>query len=343
MVRVSIVGLFFLALMYTTYLGRALVVPVLVAVLLNFLLSPAVRWLAARRVPRPLSAALLLLALTGIVGGSSLALAVPAAEWMGRAPQAMQKARGTLEALRLRLRKAQDVATRIEDATTMGDDKATAEVSVAGPSLGARVFGSTTALLGAALTVLFLTFFLLAPGDVFLAKLVGALPTRQDKATARQISLETEQQISRYMVTVTLVNIALAVVTAGTMAVLGLPNPILWGVVAGFLNFVPYVGALATLAVLFMVSLVTFDTLAQAIVPPLAFFVINMIESNLLTPKVLEHWLSLNAVVNFVGVLFFWTILGLPGALLAVPILVVCKILCDHVESLKPFGAFLGK
>jgi predicted PurR-regulated permease PerM len=344
LVQVSVVGLFLLAVMYTAFLGRALVVPILVAVLLNYLLSPVVRWLAKRRVPRPVSAAVLLLALTGVVGGATLALAMPAAEWMSRAPQAVAKAKDRFESLRVRLRKAQDVAAQIEEATDLEQKDDSSKVAVvAGPSLGARVFGSTTALLGAALTVFFLTFLLLAPGDAFQAKLLEVLQTKEERATARTISLEAEQQMSRFMVTVTLVNLGVAVVTAGLTAVLGLPNPLLWGVVAGLLNFVPYIGAVMTVAVLFLASLMTFDSLGRVLAAPLAFAVVNLIEANLVTPKVQERWLSLNAVVGFVGVLFFWTILGWPGALLAVPILVVFKILCDHVESLKTIGAFLGK
>ncbi len=343
LMQVAVVGLFLLALMYTAYLGRSLVVPILVAILLNYLLSPAVRWLAKLRVPRPLSAAVLVLAVCGAVGGTVTSLAMPAAEWLGRAPEAMAKAQRRLQDIRHRLQKAQDVAAQIQDATTLDNGNGQAQVAVAGPSLGARVFGSTTALLGAIVTVLFLTFFLLAPGDAFQAKLLTVLQTKEKRDTARKISAEMERKMSRYNMTVTLVNLGVAVVTAIVTGLIGLPNPILWGVVAGLLNYVPYVGAVGTVFVLFLASLMTFETVGRILAAPLAFSAINLIETNLVSPMVVERWLSLNSVVNFVGVLFFWTILGLPGALLAVPILVVFKILCDHVESLKTFGAFLGK
>ena len=341
MVRTSIVGLFLLAVTYTLYVGRALAVAVITAVFINYLLSPAVRWLAARRVPRVISAFLLLLGLSGVVAGTTAALAVPAAAWIAKTPVALEKARAGLEAMRVRVRKASAVASKLEKVTTIEDPKP--QVTLSRPSFGSRVFGSTTALLGATFTVLLLSFLLLAPGDLFMAKIVGILPSRQDKATALRISREVEQQISRYIFTVTLVNVALGAVTAGFLWALGMPNPVLWGVLAGVLNYVPYVGSLVTMAVLALVSLVTFDTIGRALVPPVVFFVLNMIESNIVTPKVLERWLEINAVIGFVGVLFFWMIFGPAGALLAVPILVVFKILCDHVETLKPFGVFLGK
>jgi len=340
-VRTSIVGLFLLALMYTLHFGRALAVAVLSAVLINYLFSPAVRWLAKRRVPRSLSAFVLLAGLAAVVAGTTAALAVPAANWVARAPAALQKAQTGIAALKARVRKASAVASTLEKVTALEEPKP--EVVISRQSLGSRVFGSTTSLLGAAFTVLLLSFLLLAPGDMFMEKLVGVLPTRQDKAIALRVSREIETQVSRYILTVTLVNFGLGVVTGVVLWALGMPNPVLWGVLAGVLNFVPYIGSLITMAVFALVSLTTFDSVGKALVPPAVFFVINMIESNIVTPKVLERWLELNAVIGFVGVLFFWLLFGPAGALLAVPILVVFKILCDHVESLKPAAAFLGK
>jgi predicted PurR-regulated permease PerM len=341
MVRISIVGLFLLAVSYTLYLGRALAVAVLAAVFINYLLSPAVRAFAKRRIPRALSAFLLLAGLTIGVAATTAALAVPAAGWLAKAPRAIQKAQVGFETMRLRVQKATAVAATIENVTRLEEPKT--QVTLSRPSLGSRVFGSTTAILGATLTVLLLSFFLLAPGDMFMAKLVHVLPSRQDKATALRISREIEQKVSRYIVTVTAINLAMGAVTALLMSVLGMPNPVLWGVLAGVLNFVPYIGSLLTMGILALVSLATFDAMSKALLPPVAFFLLNMVESNLVTPKVLERWLELNAVVGFVGVLMFFTLFGVAGALLAVPILVVLKILCDHVESLKPFAAFLGK
>jgi predicted PurR-regulated permease PerM len=299
-----IVGLFFLALMYTVHVGRALAVALLFAVFINYLFSPAVRWLARRGVPRSLSAFALLAGLTVVVAGTTAALAVPAASWVAKAPAAMQKAQAGIAALKARVRKASAVATTLERVTALEEPKN--EVVISQKSLGSRVFGSTTSLLGAAFTVLLLSFLLLAPGDKFMEKLVGVLPTRQDKVIALRVSREIETQVSRYILTVTLVNVALGAVTAIVLWGLGMPNPVLWGVLAGVLNYIPYVGSIITMAVLALVSLMTFDSIGRALVPPAMFFVLNMIESNIVTPKVLERWLELNAVIGFVGVLFFW-------------------------------------
>jgi predicted PurR-regulated permease PerM len=118
---------------------------------------------------------------------------------------------------------------------------------------------------------------------------------------------------------------------------------VLWGVVAGLLNFMPYVGAVATVGIIALASVVSFDTLGQAMVPPLVFFGLNLLEGNLLTPMIVGNRLSLNTVALFVGMTFWWFVWGIPGALMAVPMMATIKIFCDHFEPLKPVGEFLGR
>jgi predicted PurR-regulated permease PerM len=151
-----------------------------------------------------------------------------------------------------------------------------------------------------------------------------------------------EQQVSRYLGSVVLINAAVGLLTGAAMWLTGMPNPALWGVIAGLLNFVPYLGALATVVIIALAALISFPDPARALVPPLVFFAINLLEGNVVTPKLVERWLKLNAVASFLAVITFWALLGIPGALMAVPILVVVKVVCDHVESLRGIGSFLG-
>jgi predicted PurR-regulated permease PerM len=188
----------------------------------------------------------------------------------------------------------------------------------------------------------FLALLLLAPGDVFQQKLLELLPAARTREQLQLMSDEVEQQVSRYLGSVVLINAGVGVVTGLAMWLTGLPNPALWGVVAGVLNFVPYLGAVATVAIIGLASLLTFDELARAAVPPLVFLGLNLLEGNVVTPKLVERWLKLNAVASFLAVIILWALLGIPGALMAVPILVVVKVVCDHVESLKGIGTFLG-
>jgi predicted PurR-regulated permease PerM len=191
--------------------------------------------------------------------------------------------------------------------------------------------------------VIFLTYFLLAVGDLFLQKLVTVLPQFNDKKKAVAIARETEAQISAYLLTSTIVNIGMGAVTALALWLLDMPNAVLWGVVAAVLNFVPYVGAVITMVVLGLAALLAYESTTQALLVPAVFFGINLIEGNLVTPMILGSRMRLNTVALFIGLIFWWLLWGVAGAILAVPIMAALKIICDHIESLTPVGEFLGK
>jgi predicted PurR-regulated permease PerM len=131
-------------------------------------------------------------------------------------------------------------------------------------------------------------------------------------------------------------------ITAAVLYLLKMPNPVLWGTVAAVSNFVPYLGALATVVILGVAALLTFESTGHALAVPGAFFVINLIESNVVTPILLGRRMRLNTVALFIGLVFWWFLWGIPGAILAVPIMAAFKIVCDHVESLAPVGEFLA-
>jgi predicted PurR-regulated permease PerM len=293
-------------------------------------------------VPEALSAALILATLVGTIGVGVYQLSGPAGVWVASAPQSLAKVRSKLKALRLPLESFNQTAAQVEEITDMGSDEVV-QVEVKQTSLGESLFGGTREVLTGALLVSVLLFFTLSAGDLFLVKAIKALPRLQDKKRAVQIARETEDQISSYLTTVTLINAAFGFMVGVAMYWLGMPNPVLWGVLAGVTNFIPYVGALLCMSVLAVVALVHFDTLGPALAVMAAFSVLNLIESYLLTPLVVGHQLSLNPVAVFVGVLFWGWIWGVVGALLAVPILAMTKIFCDRIEGLAPLGEFLGQ
>lgn len=339
---VALVGLFVLATLYTLRLARPFILPVVFALLLDFLLTPAVRWLRKLRVPEPVGAALVLLALVGVIAGIGYNLAAPAASWVQRAPETMATARERLAVLRRPVEQVTRAAEQVQSATDVdGDD--TQQVEIAGPSLTRQAFGGTMSVLGFVSIAGFLTYFLLAAGDLFLQKLISVLPQFRDKKRAVSIAREIEEQVSIHIFTTTAINAGVGVLTGIAMWLLGMPNPALWGLVAGLLNYMPYIGAFATIAVLGTAALVSFDTLGQALLVPGSFFVINLIEANIVTPLVLGNRLRLNTVALFIGMMFWWYVWGIPGALMAVPMMATIKIFCDHFEDLAPVGEFLGK
>lgn len=339
----AITGLFVLATFYTLYFARAFFLPVVLAILLDFLLSPLIRAMKRVRIPEPLGAALVIVGLLGAAGGAAYGLATPAREWVAKLPASVREAEDRLAKLRRPVEQVSKTAAQVEEATKMGDAAQTQEVVVKGPSLTERLFGTTQTILITAFEVIVLLYFLLAAGDLFLQKLIKVLPQLKDKKKAVSIARETETSISTYLVTVTLVNLGLGVAVAAVMYLLGMPNPLLWGALAGLAEFVPYLGATAMVAVLSLAGLVTFEQVSDAFLVPVAYLGVNVLQSQFIAPLILGRRLTLNPVAIFIGLVFWWWIWGIPGAFIAVPLLATFKIFCDHIEALAPIGEFLGR
>ncbi len=340
----AVLGVFVILAGWVVAQAPAIVNPVLLAILLNFLFSPLVRKLRRWHIPGAVSATLLLLLLFAGVGATGLALARPAATWIARIPESRAQLRKLTRAIRERMQPVVKAASEVQEAAREmeGPTRRAQEVKVTETGFLKQAADRASIILGGAVMTFFLALLLLAPGDVFQQKLLALLPSSQTRGQLQLISDEVEQQVSRYLGSVVLINAGLGLFTGVAMWLAGMPNPALWGVVAGLLNFVPYLGALATVVVIALASLISFEDPARALVPPLVFFGINLLESNVVTPKLVERWLKLNAVASFLAVIALWALLGIPGALMAVPMLVVVKVICDHVDSLRGIGTFLG-
>jgi len=188
-----------------------------------------------------------------------------------------------------------------------------------------------------------LAFFLLLYGARLLKKLVDMIPAVPDKQNVLEIAAEIEQTAARYFSSVTLINAGLGVSVWISLALLGLPHPLLWGVAAFLLHYIPFVGATGGIIAMALVSLIHFDSVWYALLPPLAYAFCAMIEGNLATPLFLGRWLILNPIAILLAFLLWGYLWGVPGTLLAVPILATFKIFCDHIEGLKRIGSFLGR
>ncbi|MFN2382652.1 MAG: AI-2E family transporter [Gemmatimonadota bacterium] len=342
---IALTGIFVLALLYTFYFARGFLLPIVLALLLNFLLRPLVRALRRIYIPEAIGAALVILALLSAVAFGVYQLSGPAAAWLDRAPEGMVRIERRIRELRRPVENVREAAEQVGEQVEQlaGGDDGTQQVEVQGASFGATLLSRTQSFIGGLAVMLILLYFMLASGDLFLRKLIRVLPSLSDKKRAVEIARQTEDHISTYLLTVTAINLGLGLAVGLGMKLVGMPNPVLWGVVAGLLNFIPYLGALMTVGVLTLVSLLTFDDIGRALLAPLVYFGINFIEGSVVTPTLLARRLTLNPVVVFVGLMFWGWMWGVPGALLAVPILATFKIFCDHIPPLSPIGEFLGR
>jgi len=337
-----------LALTYTIYFARAFLLPIVFAMLLNFLLSPLVRLLSRVKIKPPFAAGIIIVALITVVGLAGYELSGPVQRLAASAPATLEVAEGKLKTLLRPLERASRTAQQVAkaaSATTDGVSTPTkpTTVVVEGPSVLTRVFGTTQRVAGFVLEVVILLFFLLAAGDLFLQKLIKVLPSRGEKRLAVQIARETETSISTYLLTTSLVNLCEGAVVAGVMALWGMPSPLLWGALTVLLEFIPYLGAATMIAVLSVAALTVFDSVGHALLIPLSYLAINIVQGQFVSPILLGHRLALNPVALFVGLAFWFWVWGIPGAFIAVPLVATFKIFCDNIDVLAFIGEFLGR
>ena len=339
---VALIVLATIAVFTALYVARLFFVPIALALLLNLVLSPLVRWLARLHLPAPAATALVMLVAGVALGAGAYGLSTPVRNWIVTGPATLAKATRRLQKISRPVEQVSKVADQVEHATGAADPGAPKIVVQQGPSLRSRVFGTTEALFGGLLEVILLLYSLLAVGDLFLEKLVDVLPRRGDREKAIRIAQTMESSISTYLLLTALINVGEGAVVVGVMALLGMPTPFLWGALVAVAEFIPYLGMLAMVAVIGIASLTAFDSVSHALLAPAAYLAINFIQGNVVTPLVMSRRLTLNPVVIFVSLALWWWMWGIAGVFLAVPMLAVFKICCDHIESLASIGAFLG-
>lgn len=339
----ALLGLLTLAALYTLYFARPVLLPVALAILLGFILDPVVGLFSRLRVPRALAAGIVIVGLLGATGFAVSRLAGPAADWIEDAPAHFAELEQKLGGIREPVEDVGRATEEVEKITRMEPGRSEPERVVSNPSLATVMWQNVRKFISDGVITLTLLFFLLASGDLFLRKIARVLPSIRSKKRAVKVARHVRHDISTYLGTLSVVNVGLGLGVAGVMLALDMPNPVLWGVMAGLLNFVPYLGPLVGVTIVAMVSLLTFDAIGRAALAPLGYLALNAIEGSLVTPAVMGRRLSLNPVAVFTSLLFWGWIWGIPGALMAVPLVVTAKIVCDHYEPLAGFGEFLGR
>lgn len=339
---IALTGLFILAIFYTMYFMRALLLPLVLALLLSYLLRPIVRAAARFHIPPPLSAAVILLSFFGLVGYGVSFLAAPATGWLEKAPYSLQQLQSKLIPLRGPLQNVAKASGEIDKITSSEVQQAKPAIEVKRHPISDAVFLHTPELIVSTVMLIILLYFLLAYDGVFLTKLIKLLPTLADKKRAVSIASEIETHVSRYLFTITLINVGLGCAVGTAVGLLGLPNPAMWGAMVAILNFVPYLGALTGIICMTLGAVLSFDSFGYALVFPAVYLLISVLEGNFITPWVMGKSLTLNPVMVLLSLSFWGWMWGIAGIILAVPILAAFKIFCAHIEPIEPIAEFLS-
>lgn len=341
-IRRSVGMILMLLLAMTLYFAKDVILPLLLGTLLSLTLSPLVRSLK-RRGFAPFVTALALILIVGvIIGGTVFLVSGPVSDWISHAPQLGAELRQKLQTLASSVAVVQEASDQVDQITAVNSDPTVQKVAIQSPGLLTSAVSNVMSVFAATLVTLVLALFLLASGDLFYVKLIDAFPRFGDKKRALRIVYGIEQSVSHYLLTVTLINFGLGAVIGTAMALIGMPQPLVWAVVAFLLNYLPYLGPIFGAGLSAVVAIVTFDSLAYAALAPALYMIAASIEGQFLTPVILGRRLELNTVSVFVTVVFWGWLWGIAGAFMAVPFLVCLKVICDNVESMATLGNFLG-
>jgi predicted PurR-regulated permease PerM len=332
-------GLFAIAALAVLYVAEAIILPVVMAFVLKLLLNPALRFLERWNVPRVVAALLLLLSVAAVIVGLVAALSGPAVDWFAKLPSAVPRMQERLEFLREPVEIIRRFL-RVIQGITQVDTVVTIPASEG--SLPEQIFHGTWNFAAGLFTTALLLFFLLVSGDTFLRKLVEILPSFSEKRQAVEISQQIESDISVYLATITVMNALVGLATGLVMWACGVGDPVLWGAVAFLLNYVPILGPLLGVGVFFLVGLLALDGVWEALLPASLYLAIHVAEGEGITPMLLAKRFTLNPVLVILALVFWYWMWGVPGAILAVPIMAVTKIICDRVRPLNAFGHFLS-
>lgn len=342
LVRFALVGIFLLAFVYALYFARDFFMPVLLAFMLALTLTPIVRFLRKHGIPAAVSATLLVVLSTATVATIGYLLSGPVVQLVTDAPSIGREVAQRLSEVKRPFEHLLNVTQQVEHITDAVEEPGVQKVVVAQPGIVSRAAGNIVSATTSIAIIFVLSLFLLASGTMLYEKIIQSFTRLSEKKRALRLVYDVEREISRYLLTVAMINSGLGIAVGLGLWSIGVPDPLVWGVAAALLNFLPYIGAAVTVALVAAISLVTFDSLGYALLAPAFVVLCNTIEGQIVTPLVVGRRLEINAVAIFIAVAFWSWLWGFVGALIAVPLLVVIKVFCDHFDSLRHVGNFLS-
>jgi predicted PurR-regulated permease PerM len=333
-------GLFGLAFLAACSVAQAIIVPVVMAIFLKLLLQPLMRLLTRVRIPRAIAALLSLFALAAVLLGLAVSLSVPATSWGKTLSEGFPRLEQRLKPLQGPISGIQELLTKAQQAAG-GAGKAPQPIAIERVGVLDLVFSGTRAALEGLVTTGVVLFFMMVQGDTFLRRGVEILPNFEHKRRAVEISQQVEADISIYLLTIIGMNAVVGLAVGTAMWLCDMGDPVLWGALAFILNFVPILGPLTGVGLFVLAGFMKFDEIGQALLPGAIYLGIHVLEGELATPSLLARRFTINPVAVMLSLVFWYWMWGVPGAILAMPMLATTKIFCDRIRPLKAIGHFL--
>jgi predicted PurR-regulated permease PerM len=333
-------GILTLVVLGVCYVAKALLAPIMLALLLSLLLSPLVNALQDYlKLPRVLGSLIVIALVVAAMAWGVTRLSEPARKWIDATPATVASLQQRFLSLEEPMRKAREASETIDELTR--PSKPHTVVAIESGFLD-DVAVNVPRVLGTIGAVLLLVYFFLSSGNGFLRRMVEVAPLLTDKKRVVAIARDVQEEVSRYLMMVSLINGLLALAVSASLYLMGVPNPLLWGVVTFLFNFIPYVGPVIMLALLALVGFSAFESITAALAVPGVFLLLNTIEGQFVTPTVLGRRLSLDPTVVFVWLMLWGWLWGVTGFLLAGPLLACFGILCRHNAALRPVGILIS-
>ena len=323
------------------YYAHAAFIPVALAFLFALVLSSPVEALHRRGLPRFASASLILLSILALLAGGAYEVREPAQEWLAAAPR-------TVRTIERKIDPAARVLHRIDAVTERaghladGSGKAPQAPATVAQAADEGLVGTTRSVMVALVTVIILTLFMLAGGPPMLARMTAALASDMQATHVLKVIEAVRREVGRYYATIALINLGLGTATGLVMWGLGMPNPVLWGAMAGVLNFIPYAGSATTLIVLTIVAFVSFDDIGNVVLVAGSYLGLATIEGQVVQPLLVGQRLALNPIIVFLALWFGGWLWGIAGIVMAVPLLVTLKVVAEHSARGQPMVEFLS-
>lgn len=328
---VCIIGLFTIAAVAAIYILKPVLLPIVLAMLIAAALHPVVEKLHRIGMPRTVVAGIVLAVFVVSVVFSIWNFADPVSRWVSRVPGQLDRVDAAWQELR---RPVDEVAQQVDELSEGEKQPYEPTVAIEEEKLSQTLFASGLRGTGSFFLTIVTLYFTIGYGHHITARL------RRDMAN--DLVGEIVDSVSTYLFTITLINAGLGVAIGVAMWLVGMPDPIIWGLLAFILNFLPYIGAVVGVGLTGFVAMITFDTLTWRLIPPGAYLLLTVFEANFVTPTILGRRLPINPLVLFVWVIFWGWLWGVAGALLAVPLLVALRLSATHFRRLEFIGEIIG-